>query len=144
MTRDEVIAEARSWRGTPWVHQACVKKVGVDCLHFVAGVLAELGAPAAVRFMATPEWRNYSRVPDAEQLLAGCDELLDRIPFAEATIADVLVFRAPKRPIHFGFLAEGPRLIHAWAVAGKVVEHRLDEAFWGSRLARAYRVPGIA
>lgn len=32
----------QSWEGTPWRHNRCVKKAGVDCLHFAAAVLDEL------------------------------------------------------------------------------------------------------
>jgi hypothetical protein len=37
-TRDAVIAEARSWLGTPWHHQASLKGVGCDCIGFIRGV----------------------------------------------------------------------------------------------------------
>ncbi len=38
MTRDDIIAEARSWIGTPYRHQASLKGVGCDCLGLVRGV----------------------------------------------------------------------------------------------------------
>jgi cell wall-associated NlpC family hydrolase len=31
-TREAVIAEARTWLGTPWHHQASLKGVGCDCI----------------------------------------------------------------------------------------------------------------
>jgi hypothetical protein len=42
MTRAEILAEARSWIGTPWLHQASCKGVGADCIGFGAGVAAAL------------------------------------------------------------------------------------------------------
>ena len=37
-TCEAIIAEARSWLGTPWHHQASLKGVGCDCIGFVRGV----------------------------------------------------------------------------------------------------------
>lgn len=36
--RDALVAEARSWIGTSYRHQASVKGVGCDCLGLVRGV----------------------------------------------------------------------------------------------------------
>ena len=47
--RAAVIAEARTWIGTPFHDVACVKGAGVDCAHFVhaaytgAGIFEDLG-----------------------------------------------------------------------------------------------------
>jgi NlpC/P60 family putative phage cell wall peptidase len=50
ITRTTIVAEARSWIGTPYRHQASLKGVGCDCLGLVRGVWrAVLGAePEAV------------------------------------------------------------------------------------------------
>ena len=37
-TRTSIVAEARSWIGTPYRHQASLKGVGCDCLGLVRGV----------------------------------------------------------------------------------------------------------
>jgi NlpC/P60 family putative phage cell wall peptidase len=38
-----VIAEARSWLGTPYHHRACLKGVGVDCAQLPIGVWSAVG-----------------------------------------------------------------------------------------------------
>ncbi|MGZ9409986.1 MAG: peptidase P60, partial [Methylocystis sp.] len=38
MTRADIVAAARRWRGTPYVHQASLMQVGCDCLGLVRGV----------------------------------------------------------------------------------------------------------
>ena len=38
LTRDAIVAEARSWIGTRYRHQASLKGVGCDCLGLVRGV----------------------------------------------------------------------------------------------------------
>ena len=143
MTRAEIIAEARTWLGTPWVHQACCKGVGVDCLHLIAGVARAFGSPDAEKFFATQEWHSYGRHPDPEMMFAGCDQLLDRIAIADALPGDVLVLRCGRHPMHFGLLSAADKMIHAWLGAGRVIEQRID-AKWLARVVRAYRLRGIA
>ncbi len=142
MTRAEIIAAARGWLGTRWLHQASCKGVGADCIGFVAGVAAECGSLDAQRFLATPEWRRYGRHPDAAFLFTVCDELMERIAIATATVADVLVFACGRHPMHFGIVSDDGRMLHAYLSARKVCEHQLD-AGWRDRIVRAYRIRGI-
>lgn len=143
--RAAVIAEARTWLGTRWQHQACAKGAGVDCIHFVAGVARALGIAAAEEFFRTPAYHSYGRAPDREMLLGACDQLLHRIPLGTETVGDVLVIQFARHPMHFAFVSETAprRLIHAWLGARRVVEHGLD-ANWQGRLLRAYGLPGVA
>lgn len=142
MTRDELIAEARTWLGTPWVHQACAKGAGVDCLHYIAGVVRAFGRPEAERFFANPDWQSYGRHPDPVMMFAGCDELMNRIALEEALPGDVLVFRCGRWPMHFGMLSRPNYMLHAWLGAGRVIEQRIDEK-WAARIVRAYRIRGV-
>jgi len=144
-TRAQAIDVARTWLGTRWRHQQCSKGVGVDCIHFIAGVARELGLPGAAAFFATPEYQNYGRMPDAAMLLGACDRLMERIPLGSEGLADVLVIQFDKHPMHFAFVSEvAPRrLLHAWLGARKVVEHGIDSK-WQGRLLRAYHLPGVA
>jgi NlpC/P60 family putative phage cell wall peptidase len=43
VTRETIVAAARSWFGTPYHHQASVKGVGSDCLGLIRGIWRELG-----------------------------------------------------------------------------------------------------
>jgi cell wall-associated NlpC family hydrolase len=38
ISRSAIVAEARTWIGTPYRHQASLKGVGCDCLGLVRGV----------------------------------------------------------------------------------------------------------
>lgn len=143
MTRAEILAEAARWLGTPWRHQASCRGVGTDCIGFVAGVAAGCGSVEAQRFLETPEWRRYGRHPDPMFLFAVCDELMDRVAIAEATLADVLVFNCGKHPMHFGIVGDDGRMLHAYLGARRVCEHQLD-ANWRARIDRAYRIRGVA
>ena len=41
-TREQIVAAARGWAGTPYHHQASVKGVGCDCLGLIRGLWREL------------------------------------------------------------------------------------------------------
>lgn len=142
MKREEVIRVAETWIGTRWVHQASCKGAGTDCIGLIAGVADECGSEEAHAFLCTPEWRRYGRNPQADMMFEMCDRLMDRIPSHTAEIADVLMFRQEKHPMHFGFIAPDNQMIHAWAVVRKVVKHQLD-ATWRAKIIRAYRLRGI-
>ena len=43
MTRDEVVAEAVTWIGTPYHPMACIKGVGADCALFPFAVYQAVG-----------------------------------------------------------------------------------------------------
>jgi NlpC/P60 family putative phage cell wall peptidase len=57
ITADSVVAEARSWIGTPYQHQASLKGVGCDCLGLVRGVWrATIGAEPEPMPPYAPDW----------------------------------------------------------------------------------------
>lgn len=141
MKAADIIACARSWIGTPWHHHACVKGVGVDCVHLIVGVLDELGIPR-------PDIPPYDRTPDGVTLLAVCDAYGCRV--ADAQPGDVAVIEwGDEVPHHVGIVARNEKrkwlsLIHADGRGGvrRVVEHRL---LWNPkmRLVAAFRLPGV-
>lgn len=131
ITPDAIIAEARTWIGTPFVHQGRVKGLGVDCGGLVLGVARALG-------LDVPEPPAYSMSPDP----AIIEHLLTRHCVAmrrtELAPGDVLWFSFAGEPRHVG-LASGIGVIHAWAKPGRVVEHRIDD-LWLHRLRGVYRL----
>jgi NlpC/P60 family putative phage cell wall peptidase len=143
--RAAIVAEARTWIGTRWQHQASLKGVACDCIGLVAGVARSLGLKAADEFDTTPNLRSYGRQPDPALLLAGCDRLLERVTLSETDRGDVLVMKFQKEPQHFAIVSEldPPYMVHALAHSRRVVEHRVD-ALWLSRIVRVYRFRGVA
>lgn len=145
IARESIIAEARTWIGTPWRHQASLKGIGADCIGLLAGVANNVGITEAAEFLASHECRAYGRHPDAEKLLEGCDRWLDMIKVVDAGPADVFVMKFEIDPQHFALISEEdpPYMIHAYAQARKTVENRIDHV-WRSRIVRAYRFRGVA
>jgi cell wall-associated NlpC family hydrolase len=139
-TRAAVVAEARAWLGTPWVHQQRSKGVAVDCAGLVIGVARALGL--------VPECFDiggYVRVPDGT-LIERCDQAMTRIDKAAMQPGDVLVVATDKEPAHMGILGTyrhgGMSLIHASNGRG-VIEHRLMFAR-NLRFKAAYVLPGLS
>lgn len=142
-TRAAVIAEALTWVGTPWRHQAAHKGVGTDCIGLIGGIGLALDLPGAREWAATPEFHAYGRTPDPALLALGCDRLLDRLALFAARPGDILLFAFERDPMHFAVVvADAPRqIVHAYAQRRRVVRQRLPLA--GARIVRAYAFRGV-
>lgn len=133
-TRAQLIAEALSWQGTPYHHQAALKGIGADCIGVVRGSLAALGIAAR----GIPA--NYSRGPDPDALQAAVEasDQLGEIAPAAAQPGDLLLFRVKRDPRHFALLVAADELLHSDVTAGVV---RVPfSAGWRARLLRAWRL----
>lgn len=145
ITRHAVIAEAKSWLGTPFIHQASLKGIGTDCKGLIEGVADILRLPDVDRFKADLRFKNYGRQPLAEWIITACTEYLDEIAIEHALLGDILVFAFYKKiPMHFAFVsANDPRyMLHAYEPVGRVVENRIDEK-WARRIVNAYGLRGV-
>ena len=147
VSREAFVGEARSWIGTPWVHQAHKKGLGCDCAGLIRGVIWALGLADRHR----PEYiLNYSMSPDGVMLKAECDKWLIPIARADMRPGDVVLFKPDKRPQHMGILADYPNgegvlsLIHGsnGVRPQRVIETRLMFAR-NLKFVAAYQVPGV-
>jgi len=141
MTRDEIIAEARAWLGTPYRHQESLIGVGTDCLGLLRGVWRGCvgDEPEAVP-PYSPDWAERS---GEDPLLDVARTHLSEIAPGEARPGDVLLFRmaigCPAK--HCAILSQHDRIVHAyWGQA--VVETRLVP-WWRRRIATAFSFPGL-
>ncbi len=137
-----VVAAARGWIGTPYVHQCSVKGVGTDCLGLVRGLWRELCGPEPECMPAyTPDWGEAGGI---ELLLGGAGRLLRPAPDEQPGV--VLIFRMRDGAVakHMGILAEtgaAPSFVHAYDRHG-VVESPLS-APWRARIAGRFRFPPL-
>ncbi|WP_199262160.1 NlpC/P60 family protein [Paracoccus binzhouensis] len=137
-----VVAAARGWIGTPYVHQGSVRGAGTDCLGLVRGIWRELyGAEPEAMPAYTPDWGEVGGV---ELLLGGARRFLEPAP--DERPGDVLVFRMRAGAVakHMGIMAEcGERasFVHAYDRHG-VVESPLS-APWRARIAGRFRFPPV-
>ncbi|MCC6946952.1 MAG: C40 family peptidase [Bradyrhizobiaceae bacterium] len=140
-TRACIIAETRSWIGTPYRHQASRKGVGCDCLGLVRGVWRALyGAEPESTPAYSPDWAEAS---GEEQLAAAARRHLIEIAPADAEPGDVLLFRwRPHLPAkHAAILVAPDRMIHAYDGAAMAEVHYAP--FWLRRVAFAFRLPAV-
>lgn len=141
-TGARVVAAARGWIGTPYVHQASRRGAGADCLGLVRGVWRELIGPEPFTLPAyTSDW---SEAGGEEALLIGAMALMERVTPTEAALGDVLLFRMRRGAVakHLGILAgtpEAPTFIHAYRGHG-VVESPLTPP-WARRIVAYFRFP---
>jgi len=138
----DIVAHARGWLGTPFHHQARLKGVGCDCLGLIVGVVNELELKDAIGTpLATYDEVTYSREPDGAYLTEKLVGLLDEVPLVDMQAGDLALFRVRDNPQHLAILTdyEGTiGMIHCFAQARRVVEHRLDDD-WKSRLLKVFR-----
>lgn len=136
----QVVAIAREWLGTPYLHQASCKGAGTDCLGLLRGIWRELlGAEPEPVPAYTADW---SEAAGREDLLAAAQLWL--VPVTEPLAGDVLVFRMRAGAVakHLGIASEvgaAPRFIHAYS-GHAVVETALSEP-WRRRVAARFRFP---
>ena len=138
-TPDKIIAEARSWIGTPYRHQASLKGVGCDCLGLLRGVWRAVhGNEPEPTPAYAPDWAEAS---GSERLAAAARRHLIEVIPAGAQRGDVLLFRWRRHlpAKHAAILTTADRMIHAYD--GAAVAEVSFAPFWRRRVAFAFRFP---
>ncbi len=139
-TIQEVVDSARTWIGTPYVHNGRVKGVAGDCLAMLIGTGHDLN-------VSKFDTNEYTQRPNPKRLLAEADEVLIRQERTRADLyfGDIVLMSFRRIPMHFGIIADADKpfsLIHASAELGFCCEHRLD-AEMCRKIYRIYRAAGV-
>ena len=141
ITRTTIVAETRTWIGTPYRHQASLKGVGCDCLGLIRGIWRELKGcePEDV----PPYSLDWAEATGAETLYMALSRHARSIPLGEIAPGDVALFRMlPRGPAkHCGIVAQRHgtlTVIHARQ--NKRVSEELFSPFWRAKLAFAFRI----
>jgi NlpC/P60 family putative phage cell wall peptidase len=139
---ERIVAAARGWIGTPYLHQASVKGAGTDCLGLLRGIWRELHGPEPE--VVPPYTADWAEPDHREVLLEAGARLLLAKPRDAAAPGDVLVFRMRAGSIakHLGIQSDvgaAPRFIHAYTDHG-VVESPLSQP-WARRIAARFAFP---
>jgi NlpC/P60 family putative phage cell wall peptidase len=163
--QERVTAEALTWLGTPYRHQASLKGVGCDCLGLVRGVWRALyGTEPEMMPAYTPDW---AEALGQETLAVAAGRHMTAIAIDAAGPGDVLLFRwranLPAKHagiIVFSSLSDlrssaplvgsrsdlrsssplvAPRFIHAHQ--GSAVAMATLSPWWRRRTAFAFRFP---
>ena len=141
LTRAAIVAEARTWIGTRYCHQASLKGVGCDCLGLVRGVWrACIGDEPEAPPPYAPDWAEAK----GEEALADA-AFRHLIPVARENFAsgDVLLFRWRDGYVakHVAIAASQHTMIHAHD--GASVCEVAIAPWWRRHLAYAFAFPGV-
>jgi NlpC/P60 family putative phage cell wall peptidase len=141
ITPNLIVAEARSWIGTPYRHQASVKGVGRDCLGLVRGVWRALYGKEPERL--PPYSRDWAEASSRETLAeAGARHL---VPVARDAMqaGDVVLFRWRSGLVakHAAILTDVASMVHAHD--GAAVAEVAFAPWWRRRVAYVFRFPGV-
>jgi len=137
-----IVAAARSWIGTPYLHQASTKAAGTDCLGLLRGVWREVVGAEPV---AVPAYSaDWSEASGREDLLAAASAWLIAKPLADEAPGDVLLFRMRPGAVakHLGIAAcvgSDASFVHAYTGHG-VVETALSIP-WRRKIVARFQFP---
>lgn len=122
--REKVVAEVRSWIGTPYHHMACVKGAGVDCGQIIKATYEATGMiePFILEKYAH-DWHFHR---DEEAYLGSLTLYCDLISEGDLTLderaedpdfrplpGDVIMFKIGRTYSHGCMVTEWPLVVHA-------------------------------
>lgn len=142
-TRSEVIAFARTFKGTPFHHQGRVPGVGIDCVGTILVPCWHFG-------LTDRDIKGYSRIPNPEQIYGFLREAQDTglirvVPKRDRLPADVMLMRIREDPQHFAWVTDIGMLHAQFSNDPRekaVVEHSMDQSLVDS-IIQVYRIRGI-
>ena len=126
--RAKIVAEARSWRGTPYANAGDIKgrNGGADCSMTIVRVFVDLGL--VPKFDPRPYNSSWMLHKSEELYLAQIFPRANRITAAEVAPGDIIVFHVGRTYSHGGIvtIAKPLTIVHAFKPAGRVVEDQVD------------------
>jgi NlpC/P60 family putative phage cell wall peptidase len=142
ITRDMIVAEARLWVGTPYLHQSSCRGAGTDCLGLIRGVWRTLigDEPETV----PPYSADWSEPNHEEALLTAATRWLIPKDIRSTDLGDVLVFRMSAGSVakHLGISSiqnNNCTVIHAYS-GHSVIETSLSLP-WAKRIVGRFEFP---
>lgn len=118
--RQQIVAEARTWLGTPYHHQARLKGEGVDCAMILCEVFEAVGLVPHVAPEKDenypPDWHFHR---DEERYLKWIEQYGTEVAVPSA--GDVALFQFGRCISHGAIVVEWPVVIHAYFREGCVL-----------------------
>lgn len=109
--RAAVVAEAKTWIGTPYHHHGDLKGIGVDCAMILARVYSNVGAVEFIDPRPYPtDWMLHKDTElYLQQITPHVKETFDPKP------GDIVIMKLGRTFSHSGIITEGTSLIHAYS-----------------------------
>jgi cell wall-associated NlpC family hydrolase len=116
--RARVVAEAKTWLGTPYHHMAKVKGAGVDCAQILVAVFETVGLiPPTTLAYYPPDWAMHR---DQERYLQIIEQLggvaVPNPPERAPLPGDIVVWRYGRTYSHGAIVIDWPQIIHAYVM----------------------------
>ena len=113
VTRAQIIAEARTWAGTPFQHNQTCKGHGCDCIGLVIGTFRALGSlpPDYYPPAYSQQWHAHK---NEEVLLHNAQAMGFRITPDAPRPGDLLVFKYGRVCSHVGIYLGDDSFVHAF------------------------------
>ncbi len=134
VTREDIVAGARSWIGTPY-RDLGRDRHGMDCVGLIVTVYTNLG-------LINYEVPTYSRIPDGSFLNHFFRAGFIRINPTDRLPGDAVAFKMLDYACHCGIVTP-TGVVHAYSLHKGVFE-QIFTAKLRQTLVAAYRAPGIA
>lgn len=139
---EAIVAAARSWIGTPYVHQMSVRGAGCDCLGLVRGVWRAVIGPEPET--PPPYGMDWSEASGEERLWSAALRHLRQGAASGHQPGTVLLFRMKEGAVakHLGIAtngAAGPGFVHAYSGHG-VIESAMTRP-WAKRVVARFHFP---
>jgi len=115
--QNKFIEVARSYVGTPFLHQGRLPGVGLDCIGVIVCAAHEIGINLI-------DSTDYDREPNSDKLQSEIQKQLVRVIMLIP--GDILLIAYMRDPRHTAIYT-GSTIIHAHNRVDKVVEHNIDD-----------------
>jgi cell wall-associated NlpC family hydrolase len=121
--RSDFIAAARTWEGRPY-NASGAQACGANCLGLFVAIARGTGGLERLAAAAEPHV-GHAKPPARSALLRALRVHLDQVRPGDAKPGDLLLFNVSDEPRHLAILTEPNVILHADALHGRVVQHRL-------------------
>jgi NlpC/P60 family putative phage cell wall peptidase len=137
MSAERVVTIARSWIGTPYIHQASLKGVGCDCLGLLRGVWCELYGNEPE--LPPPYSADWAEASGRETMADAARRHMQPIDIESFAAGNVILFRwregLPAK--HCAIATSGETMVHAHD--GAAVAEVAIGRWWRRHLVFAFR-----
>lgn len=138
VTREQIVTEARSLLGVPFLHQGRNPQLGLDCVGLCVEIARRVDYPEIIDLEA------YKRTPSASDLLELLRANLDEIDLSEVGIGDVYLMKmGGAKPRHVAIKTSEKEMVHALSSLSikRVIEQNIS--LYRPEFVRGFRLRGL-
>jgi cell wall-associated NlpC family hydrolase len=126
MNEDKLIEEAKSWKGTKWMHGQAVKGAGADCIQFIVAVYKELEL-LPKNFKTIRYNRDYALHNSDSALLREIKKYCHIVSLSDLRVGDILLYKYDRCEHHAAIYIGNKKIIQSKLRIGVVESYLSDE-----------------